>query len=1592
MATYYWVGGSGTWSDVSTGNWSLTSGGTPTNFSPSSLDDVIFDSNSSATSYSVTVTFGYTTGGVARNITLNGPASGNLTFTGTVGYICWGSFFISATGVTYTHSSSLLFSSTSAGNTVTTNGVPISSAMTFGGVGGVWDLTGALTLTSTTASVLTNGTLNTNGFNISCSGFTVTGTTARTLNLGSSIVTCTGTSPWTATTVTNLTFNAGTSTIICSNASITFTAGGLTYYDITFSSTALVLGTFTGAFTCRNLTIATRAASGRGQINLSANITITGLFDVNAGTIGSARTLITSTVLGTARTITAASKSLTDVDFLDITAAGAGAPFTGTRLGDWQGNTNITFPASKTVYWNLAAGGNWSATAWATTSGGTPATANFPLAQDAVIIENTGLNTSATITMNASYGFGSLNCSTRTTAMTLALGATSPFMFGNFTLSTSVNIGTTANIQFYNRTGNATITSAGRSMVNITINCLGGTVLLGDAFLTTGTITLTSGTFNTQNFSVTLATFNGTGTTTRALTLGTSIVTCTGTSPWTFTAITGLTYSGASATINCSNNSPTFAGGSLTYNIVNFTATVFLTGTITGANTFGILSFANRAADGIGQFIFGSNQAITTLTLPNSTSIKRRLRFYSSLAGTPITLGVGAVTGLTNMDFRDITITGASSPWSGTGLGNELGNTNITFGAGTTYYWNLAAGGNWNANAWATTSGGTPAVGNFPLAQDTAIIENTGLNTGATITINGNYSINTLNMSGRTNAMTWAHGAFGIPIFQDLLTTSSVTSTSTGNFTFAGKGRTQLVTSSGATFPQAIIVQTTGGTVRLVDNMTVNGAFAVTLANGTLDLNNNTLTASFFAGSGSTVRTLAFGTTGVINITGNNGTVWTTTTVTNMSITGTSRTVNFIYAGAVGTRTISNGAVEDRPLDFNITAGTDIVTVSNARNLNFTGFSGTIGNATRGIYGNLTIPSSIVVATAGALVTTFGATSGTQTITTNGEFLDFPITFGQAVASTTTFVLADNLSIGGGKTAILNAGTLSLGTNTLSCGFFSSSTSLTRAIAFGTGRIDVIGFNATIFNMIVAGGFTYTGTPTINATYFGNVGQRNFYFGTTSGLTEANVVSFNISAGADSIDIRNFRNLNFTGFSGTLINLNKVCYGNLIFSSTMTISPSSATFSFVATSGTQDVTSNGITINSNFVQSGIGGTVRLLDNVTLGSAQQYSFTNGNLNLNERTLSVGFFISSNSNIRTINFDDGTIAVTASGTAWDATTSTNLTLAGAGVISMTSASAKTFAGGSKFYPTLNQGGAGALSITGANTFGNITNTTQPATITFPTASITTVLDMTLAGIAGSLITINSSTAGVRATLFNPNATTISVNFCTIIDSNATGGTRWSAYFTNGNIDAGNNAGWVFIAPLQSNNLIFAEFVRVTTPSAIYRFASTPSALTIPAVDSQPFNALGQLIRVNEAQQDIKSTANETTFTLVGIDTAMLGWVLGQEIKGSKIEAWHGFFDETGALITDIGTGGLTKFFTGYVNSFTISEQWMEEVRIYVGVITVSASSIQLILKNRVAGRFTNNNSWQFFDSGDTSMNRVSFVTNINYYFGKGASPNS
>lgn len=343
------------------------------------------------------------------------------------------------------------------------------------------------------------------------------------------------------------------------------------------------------------------------------------------------------------------------------------------------------------------------------------------------------------------------------------------------------------------------------------------------------------------------------------------------------------------------------------------------------------------------------------------------------------------------------------------------------------------------------------------------------------------------------------------------------------------------------------------------------------------------------------------------------------------------KTINMTYAGATGTRTISLVSVtESNALNVNITAGTDIIATSANnvfRNLDFTGFAGTYTNTTRTIFGSLTISSGMTV-TAGTSATTFAATSGTQQITTNGKTLDFPITQNTPGA---TLQLQDNLTMGSTRTFTLTSGTLDLsnGNRTLSTGIFNSTNSNTRSIAFGTGNITLTQNGVTVWNTSTVTNFSYTGTPTVNLTYAGSTGTRAI---STGAPTEAQVVSFNISAGSDTISGPfASKNLNFTGFTGTWTNTTRQIFGNLTISSGMTAGSGANTNSFLATSGTQQITTNGQTLDFPLTFNGIGGTFAFQDALTQGSTRAFTITNGTVQLkNGVTSTVGSFVTSGTN--------------------------------------------------------------------------------------------------------------------------------------------------------------------------------------------------------------------------------------------------------------------------------------------------------------------------------------------------------------------------
>ena len=528
-----------TWNGTAGSKWASTSGGAGGQSVPTTSDDVYFDANSAGV---VTIDTG-NTGAKSLNCTgFTGTLGGFL-----IGLTVAGNITLSA-GMTFSEylSFNLIGTGTliSAGKTI--------KSITVNGTGITVTLGDALTLNSTDALTITRGSFDTAGYSVIAGSISTSNSNTRSLTLNNSTITLLWLNAISASPSTNLTINAGTSQInIGSNSSINV-AGGATFYNVSFTSASAGTRAITGANTFNNLTL-NASATGLSQLTIDSNQTVSGTLTC-AGTSAVQRAFVSSNTLGTSRTITAAAVSATDCDFRDITIAGAAAPISPTRGGDCGGNSGITFPAAKNSY-RVGTNAAWyGSSSWALTSGAAGSNDNFPLAQDTAIInEDTALTGS--LSYSFPYNIGSLDCSARTTGITLA-HATTPTFYGSYTLGSGVTVSGTSTQTFSGR-GTQTFTSAGKTITfPLTVDKPAGAFELGDAYTSSSTITHTLGTFDAKTYNLTCTTFNSNNSNVRTINMGSGLWTLSGTGQlWSTGLTTNLTLNKNTANILLSNTS-----------------------------------------------------------------------------------------------------------------------------------------------------------------------------------------------------------------------------------------------------------------------------------------------------------------------------------------------------------------------------------------------------------------------------------------------------------------------------------------------------------------------------------------------------------------------------------------------------------------------------------------------------------------------------------------------------------------------------------------------------------------------------------------------------------------------------------------------------------------------------------------------------------------------------------------------------------------------------------------------------------------------------------------------------------------------------
>ena len=592
MASKYARAVGGNWSTDAT--WSTTSGGAADTVAPTAADDVFLD----ASSGNVT----HTGSPVCRSINCTGYTGtyDMATITLNIGDATAGASNIAlkfVAGMTISNLGVFNFISTSATVQDVDFAGKTTGAVNFNASSnGSWKYTGSHTAAPTSTVTLTKGSLDTNGQTCSWGTFNSNNSNTRTITLGASTITLTGSgTSWNTSTATNLTWNKGTSTIIQSGDSPTL--GGYFNQDFYNVSQTGHYGAALGLpFSFNNYSrIATSTTLGC-TLALLSNMTITGTFTLTGFDSNKRRLLVYSNVVGTTRTWTntGATQVWSDVDLQDIALTTTYDASARTDIGDCGGNSGITFPASVQQTWSGTSGGNWSANAWTT---------RVPLPQDDVVI-NAAFSSSQTLTVDMprigrSVDFSGVSGSNLTVQF-----STAQSIFGSLTLSSAITNFTNSTAFTYAGRGNYTITSAGKGFGSTTtFACPGGTYTLQDSMGAQSNFALVfqAGGFDSNGFSFGVPVdISISGTLTKSITLGTSTVVLSRANAavtlWNFATTTGLTFSGANSTIQITgsnNQTAIFAGGGLTYGVLSNTVSTS-TGqfSITGANSFSRLDFS----------------------------------------------------------------------------------------------------------------------------------------------------------------------------------------------------------------------------------------------------------------------------------------------------------------------------------------------------------------------------------------------------------------------------------------------------------------------------------------------------------------------------------------------------------------------------------------------------------------------------------------------------------------------------------------------------------------------------------------------------------------------------------------------------------------------------------------------------------------------------------------------------------------------------------------------------------------------------------------------------------------------------------------
>jgi len=834
-SNFYWVGGSGVWTDLN--HWATSSGGAihPVSL-PTSTDDVFFDANSfSAASQVVTLV---SSDQYCNNMSWAGVTNNPEFNLGSAKMHVYGSLTLNATMIltnTLQVSAGFYFDASTAGKTIQTFGKTLYYDVFFRGTATAsWTLLDELHAFD--RIYVQGGILNTGNQNITMMSAQGEIYFDRMAFSGAPVVANLGNSTLTASLVQSnyavlgITINPGTSTLAIKS----LYSSGQSFYDVVFNGSGAVgftsitnsggnyhnidVNSGTDFSMEGGTTISGRlrfAVPGMTYLISSASTTtITGVFEL-PNTVCGAFSILHSTVSGSQATINVSGGTVNASRFgiKDIVAAGA-ASYTATNSADEGNNSGWSFSTNspQNFYW-IGGTGSWNdGTKWSLSSGGAIANCT-PSPVDNVFFDANSFSAAGQIVSLASGDkyCNNMSWAGATNNPEFSFSAAKMHVYGSLTLNATMILTNTllvnAGFYFDAKTAGQTIQTFGKTLyydVYFRGTATASWTLL-DELHAFDRIYVEGGTLNTGNQNITMMSSQGEIYFNRFSFAGAPVVANLGGSTLTASYISSsLTSFGV--TINPGTSTlavKTFEAGDHDYFTVIFNGSgvvgfvndvasdggsynkIYVMGgtqfTLEGSRTInGVLGFE---VPGMSYLIeSGSTTTINGIfELPN-TSCGAFSVLHSTISGSQATFNVTSGTVVASrFGIKDIVASGAAS-YTATNSADEGNNSGWSFSANTpqNYYW-VGGTGNWNdGTKWSLTSGGT-AVNCTPSTVDNVFFDaNSFSTTGQIVTlVSSDKYCNNMSWAGVTNNPEFNLGAAKMHVYGSLTLNATMILTNT---------------------------------------------------------------------------------------------------------------------------------------------------------------------------------------------------------------------------------------------------------------------------------------------------------------------------------------------------------------------------------------------------------------------------------------------------------------------------------------------------------------------------------------------------------------------------------------------------------------------------------------------------------------------------------------------------------------------------------------------------------------------------------------------------------------------------------------------